>query len=127
MSEIRIRYYGSEAVYIDDAMFVPQNGRYMEIRYQDIGWLEASGSYCYIHLRENEKVIVEHSLSRLNAKLPPEVFVRIHRLYIVNIYAAKGFIGNVLLIRNHRLTIGRTYRDKVSSMFTEIKCLSDRT
>jgi two-component system LytT family response regulator len=62
---------------------------------------------------------VRETLNRIERRLPPEQFVRIHRSVIVNIKRVKEiqtwFQGDYVLILNNgkRVMSGRAYRDVV--------------
>lgn len=49
-----------------------------------IQYIEAKGSACLIHHDDGRVVEVQASLSRLEAILPADVFLRVHHSYLVN-------------------------------------------
>ncbi len=63
--------------------------------------------------------LIREQLSRLEAKLDPEKFVRIHRSAIVNLDSIKSlhalFIGDhIVVLKNGReLNLSRTYHEKL--------------
>lgn len=81
-------------------------------------WVEASGNYCYIHLRNKSKIIVVEQLSRIEPLLPANLFIRIHRSFIVNIDSIDGFIGNQLCIGDERLNVSAPYRKQTMECLT---------
>jgi len=71
-----------------DRFLIRQSGQIVIINAQEITHVEAMEDYVNIHTSRAE-YLVQHSLSRLETKLNPEQFVRVHRSYIVNIEAVK--------------------------------------
>lgn len=90
------------------------------LKYDDILYFEASDKYVEIFTINNQKYIVEYSLTQLAAKLPDH-FIRIHRSHLVNMNNVKefrkGFNGASILVINNtdetKLHTGRTYTDSI--------------
>jgi two-component system LytT family response regulator len=83
-----------------------------------IDWVGAAGHYLELHVG-GETHLIREQLSRLEAKLDPEKFVRIHRSAIVNLDSIKSlhplFNGDhvVVLKDGRELNLSRTYHDKL--------------
>ncbi|MCC8088694.1 MAG: LytTR family transcriptional regulator DNA-binding domain-containing protein [Rikenellaceae bacterium] len=106
-----------EGCHVNDGFFVFQENFYRKIYFEDIRWLEAAGSYCYIYLKNNRRIIVVHPLSEVEKKLPRKYFLRIHRSFMVNIHFVDAFIGNTLCIGPVRLLVSAPFRALVFSCF----------
>lgn len=65
------------------AIFVQKSEKYFKIDTEDIMYLEASGDYTIISAN-NEQYVSSKGISKLEDKLDPERFIRIHRSTIVN-------------------------------------------
>lgn len=102
--------------HVSEAIFVRDSNYYCRILYADILWVGAYNNYCEIHCCDGKTYCAVHSLVKMERILPPELFVRIHRSYIVNIHAVDRFIGNMVYIGKQRLDVSRPYR-KVFSCF----------
>lgn len=82
----------------------------------EIDWIEAQGDYVYLHVKD-EKFLMRDSLSSLENKLNPEVFVRIHRSSIVNIERVEKLKSNehgdyeLFLKDGTKLKMSRTYKE----------------
>lgn len=57
-------------------------GHIEQVLVDDILWIESAGNYAELHLA-SRTVLHRITLSRLEALLPPEVFLRVHRSFIV--------------------------------------------
>lgn len=82
----------------------------------EIDWIEAQGDYVYLHVKD-EKFLLHDSLSSLENKLNPEVFIRIHRSSIVNIERIEKLKSNehgdyeLFLKDGTKLKMSRTYKE----------------
>lgn len=108
---------------VDDGIFLYYQHRHRKIMYAEILWIEASGSYCRIHMTEQKQVFFVYTLGKLYDKLPQDRFVRIHRSFVVNIYAVTAFIHKILYIGEQQLVISTPYLANVMSYF---KCVDNR-
>jgi two-component system LytT family response regulator len=83
-----------------------------------IDWVGAAGHYLELHVG-GEVHLIREQLSRLEAKLDPEKFARIHRSVIVNLDSIKSlhplFNGDhvVVLKDGRELNLSRTYHEKL--------------
>lgn len=64
-------------------VLVKSASRVTFLKVAEIDWIEAAGSYVQLHVGAKEHLLRE-SLNALEAKLDPELFLRIHRSTIVN-------------------------------------------
>ncbi len=101
---------------------IRKDGRIFLVKPDDIDWLEADGNHVRVHVGK-ESHLIRETLSNLETRLPARSFMRIHRSTLVNIARIREiqpwFQGDyvLLLTDGTRLTSGRSYRDKVRSLF----------
>ena len=101
---------------------VKKAGRIYLVRAEDIDWLEADGNHVRIHIGKDAHLIRD-TLARVEDRLPAGSFMRIHRSTIVNVSRIREiqpwFQGDyvLLLTDGTRLTSGRSYRERVRSLF----------
>lgn len=100
-----------------DGLFVRQDEHFGKIHFTDILWVEASRSYSYIHIAGNSRIIVTYPMSEVKKKLPPDVFIQVHRSYVVNIHYVDKFIGNALYIGEQSFPISRKFKTEVLDCF----------
>ncbi|MDQ3673349.1 MAG: LytTR family DNA-binding domain-containing protein [Gemmatimonadota bacterium] len=97
---------------------VKVNGRILFLDPDEIYWIQARDDLARIHLAETAYDVRE-PLSHLEARLPRDKFLRVHRSTIVNtshVREAQPFDqgDQLLLLRNgKRITTGRSYRKAV--------------
>lgn len=101
-----------------ERLVVKSGGRISFLRADEIDWVEAQGNYLCLH-GGRESHLLRETMNELEARLDPRKFVRIHRSTIVNLERIKelqpAFHGDysVLLRSGARLTLSRTYRDRL--------------
>jgi two-component system LytT family response regulator len=101
-----------------DRLVVKSGGRVFFLRTADIDWIEAAGNYVRLHLGKDSHLFRE-TMNRLEARLDPRRFVRIHRSRIVNterIEALQPWLGGdyvVVLRDGTKLPLSRGYREKL--------------
>lgn len=88
---------------------------------EEIDWIGSAGHYLELHAGE-ETHLIREQLSRLEAKLDPEKFVRIHRSAIVNLDSIKSLhplfnCYHLIVLKNWKhLNSSRTYHEKLMAL-----------
>lgn len=98
---------------VEDGIFLFFQQRFRKFFYKDILFIKAEGSYCKVLLTGRKEVIFVCVLCHLYEKLPKDLFVRIHRSYVVNIYAVTAFCHKVIYIDEKAIQVGDPYRDGI--------------
>lgn len=92
------------------ALMVKSEGVIHKISANDIVYIEALGDYIKIQLQD-QYLIVNESLINLRKRLSQDVFVQLHRSYLVNIYKVTAVMGNQVFCDKKALPIGRMFRE----------------
>ena len=71
-------------------LFVRVGGTLVPLPVERVSWFEASGDYVTAHAG-NARHLLHLPLSRLEARLDPRRFVRVHRTHIVNLDQVRAF------------------------------------
>jgi two-component system, LytTR family, response regulator len=101
-----------------DRLAVKDRGRVQLIDVDDIRWIAATGVYVTIHVR-GQSYLHREVLTRLETRLDPQRFVRIHRSHIVKFDAIAELRQDphgdycVLLSDGTTLRVSRLYRPKL--------------
>jgi two-component system LytT family response regulator len=102
-------------------VMIKESGRLFLLSTADIDWVEASGNYVRLHVGATSHLLRE-TMNRLEGRLDPERFLRIHRCTIVNIERIKElqpwFHGDhIVILRDDRqLTMSASYREKLDEL-----------
>jgi two-component system, LytTR family, response regulator LytT len=101
-----------EIVESKDELYINIDRRLIKIDIRTIYLVEAKGDY--IHLKtDNEKYIVHSSLKKIQNKLPSNLFLKVHRSYIINIKKIVGIEDNTVLINKEIVPISRSSRTEL--------------
>jgi two-component system, LytTR family, response regulator len=102
-----------------DRLLVRQDGQIYPIRAREIIYVEAQGNYIRLQLTDRS-FMVRETMARLERRLNPEQFARIHRSVIVNLDAVRElqpyFGGDyvVILKTGGRLKASRFYKSRLA-------------
>jgi DNA-binding LytR/AlgR family response regulator len=92
-----------------DYMFIRQEARLVRVNYDDILFMEARRDFTSIHLKKKQLLASMH-LKALEAMLPPQRMLRVHRSFIVNLDAIQSINGNTIEIEEKSIPIGAHYK-----------------
>lgn len=95
-----------------DFFFIKCNGKIEKIIMADVVYIEAMANYVIIHTRQ-KRYITYLTFSGIEEQLPTQLFVRIHKSYIVAISAIQTIDGNDVLTSSVRLPMSKNYRNEV--------------
>ena len=99
-----------------DYLIIRADRKLYKINYSDLIYIEGQKSYVTFHTRE-KKITALITLKELEETLPEELFVRIHKSFIVSIKDIDTLEGNQLEISGIKLSIGSSYHEKVEKIF----------
>jgi DNA-binding LytR/AlgR family response regulator len=100
-----------------DFFFLNVDYSLVKVLYADIVWVEGSGDYVKVHLQSTPKpILVRMSTRAMEAELPADRFVRIHKSYIVAVAAITAVRKNSVFIKDLELPVGETYREAISQL-----------
>lgn len=103
-----------------ERLLIKKLGREFLIQTNDIEWIEASGNYANLHIKQSVYPM-RITMDKLE-KLLPANFIRIHRSTIVNLEQIQEIqaldTGDYeVTLRNHlKLTLSRRYRERFKSL-----------
>ncbi len=100
------------------SIFLKVDRRLVQIDLSSIMFIEALGDYLKIHTK-SQTYVSYMALSKLEALLPPQAFIRIHRSTIINKSMIQFIEGNFIRINNVDMPIGLTYKDNLLKIISE--------
>ncbi len=98
-------------MFINDFFLLKERGIYKKISFNDIIYFKSSDKYVVIHCK-GRTFIVFITLRQLESQLPDNIFLRIHRSYIISLSHLTSCNHNSVLLEKTRLPIGRRFRKK---------------
>lgn len=85
--------------------------KFHKVNIEDILFLEAMGDYVKVYV-QGKTLIVHQTLQRLSEQLPPQLFYRVHKSYVISLNKLEYVEGNQIIIKSHHVPIGQTYRNE---------------
>ena len=83
-----------------------------KLKLDDIEYIEGLKEYVS-YFTKDKRIIALESLKYLEATLPHDRFIRVHKSYIVPINKIKSLDGNQVEIGQKMIPVGRSYKDEV--------------
>ena len=111
----QLQQLGGESHY-PDRLSLPVDHGIRLLALDDIDWIESAGNYLCIRTG-NETLILRETLTKMETRLDPKRFARIHRSRIVNLSRVAKLLPlyngdhTVVLKDSTELGLSRTYRD----------------
>ena len=82
------------------------------VKISNIVYLESEGEYVRMHLDDGTTITTLFRLKNMEAALPSDMFMRVHRSYIVNLRCIKGYVrSRVFLSDTEYVPIGENYKE----------------
>ncbi|GAA5442228.1 hypothetical protein Misp06_00401 [Microbulbifer sp. NBRC 101763] len=101
-----------------ERLLVKKLGKEFLVNVRDIEWVEAAGNYVNLHL-ENRIYPLRGTMAKLQERLDPDSFVRVHRSYIVRldsiaeIETLDSGDARIRLSNGQQVPVSRRYRDRL--------------
>lgn len=93
-------------------MFVRSERAMIKIDFSEIIHIESLSDYLKIHLAD-KIVVTRETISAIEAKLPSEAFLRIHRSFIIALGYITSFTNEQVTIEDKSIPISRSYKKDV--------------
>jgi len=105
----------------NDRILLRSSGEIFFLKAEEIDWIEADGDYMKFHVAGRTHLMRE-TMARLEARLEPQRFIRIHRSTIVNLDRLRklspSFAGEyvVVLSDGTKLKLSRGYHERIAAV-----------
>lgn len=98
-----------------DHVFIKEPPHFYKVAFDDILYLESDHVYVHIYTT-GRKYLVRSSLQQYLDELDNEIFVRIHRGYVVNKTKIDAIGPNSVVVGSTTIPVSKTYRDKLQDI-----------
>lgn len=96
----------------EDYFFIKCDYKYERIYFDDILFVEAMQNYVTIYTTKGKYITLLYMKS-VEQNLDKNLFIRVHKSYIVSVPKIEAIENNGILIQSHRIPISRNYREQV--------------
>ncbi|MCY1722341.1 LytTR family DNA-binding domain-containing protein [Prolixibacteraceae bacterium Z1-6] len=95
-----------------ESIFVRSDRKMIKINFAEILFIESLADYIKIHLK-GSNVVTRETISSIEAKLPQQDFIRVHRSYVVALKSITSFTTELVEIGKKQIPISRSYKEAV--------------
>ena len=107
----------SEQTSFRQEMFIKSGYEHIKITIADILFIKSDSDYTEITLA-NKKYLSSETLRHWTKELDENIFIRIHKSYLINSTKVKKMVGNQLYLANNQtVPIGRAYKESFMNRF----------
>ncbi len=92
--------------------FVRSERKMVKVNFVEILYIESLSDYIKI-CTQNSTIITRETITNVEAKLPSQQFLRVHRSYIVSLKGIDSYTNEFLEIAQKAIPISRKYKDVV--------------
>ena len=96
----------------EDYFFIKCDYKYERIYFDDILFVEAMQNYVTIYTTKGKYITLLY-MKNVEQNLDKNLFIRVHKSYIVSIAKIESIENNEMIIQSHRIPISRNYREQV--------------
>ncbi len=95
-----------------ESLFIKAGYKIIRINLSDIKYIEGKGEYVQIHLLNQKPQMTLMSMKKLEETLPPDLFMRVHRSYIVNLKRVSEVERNrIIFDSNIYIPVSEQYKE----------------
>jgi DNA-binding LytR/AlgR family response regulator len=107
---------------INEYFFIKCDNQIEKVFYDDLIYAEAMLNYVMLYTHA-KKMMVYITIKSLEEQLPSNLFIKVHKSFIVNINKIKSIEGNTIDIGNQKITISQNLREKVMNEIVRDKMI----
>ena len=97
----------------NEFLFLKSEYKIRRINFNDIEYIEGLKDYIKVFLHNEPKPVLSlNTLKSLDAKLPPEKFMRVHRSFIVNLERIETIERSRIIFGKTYIPVSEQYKDK---------------
>lgn len=98
-----------------ERIFLRSSNKYIQVLLDDILFVEASGNYIKVVLKE-EVITLRGTVSSLMEHMPTDGFIKVHRSFMVAQRHIKSIEGNQIIIDKYTVPIGKLFRSQLEHL-----------
>ncbi|RSK47005.1 LytR/AlgR family response regulator transcription factor [Hymenobacter rigui] len=96
------------------SFFIRTDAQFVRLHYREVLYIEALKDFTKINTSDGRTHLTLVNLKNLEEQLPPGLFVRTHRSYLVNAARIDSVSNLEVKVSGHALPLGQTYRERVT-------------
>ncbi|SNR83604.1 LytR/AlgR family response regulator transcription factor [Hymenobacter mucosus] len=96
------------------SFFIRTDAQFVRLHYREVLYIEALKDFTKINTSDGRTHLTLVNLKNIEEQLPPGLFVRTHRSYLVNAAHIETVSNLEVKVGGHALPLGQTYRERVT-------------
>jgi len=96
-------------------IFVKSGVNRIKLFFADVNYIQGLKDYAIIH-SSSGKIVTKGSVKSMERLFPPDQFVRVHKSFIVAINKIEHLYKNRIILGEHQVPIGRSYREQLEKV-----------
>jgi DNA-binding LytR/AlgR family response regulator len=104
----------------EDFIFIKSDRKYLKIHFRDILYIEGLKDYVIL-FTSTSKVMTSMNVKTICAQLPPNIFARVSKSYIVNLLHTTAVDNEFVYIGETDIPLGQTFKDEFMKQYVEGK------
>ncbi|MDX1408036.1 MAG: LytTR family DNA-binding domain-containing protein [Saprospiraceae bacterium] len=97
----------------EPVLLVKSDKKLYRLPFKTILYLEGYGDYVKVHTTRTKTLLTKETLKHLERQLPAELFIRIHRSYIISVQAIQFMEGNQVSVNDQLLPVSESHRKQL--------------
>jgi DNA-binding LytR/AlgR family response regulator len=110
---------------LNSFMFVKSEHNVIKVSFQDIYYIEGYKDYLKIFTGGPRPILTILTFRSLEEILPSDLFVRIHKSFIISIEKIKSFRRGKVLVQDRHIPIGASYHEMFNRKVVSGRLISD--
>lgn len=102
-----------ENTLLQEHIFIKANSKFFKINFSEIVYIQGMKDYLKIYTTDF-KLVTHQTMSEMEKLLPPRMFMRVHKSYIISLASIKTFSGNSAELSNNTIIpVGNLYKQNL--------------
>jgi DNA-binding LytR/AlgR family response regulator len=102
--------------------FIKCENQIEKVFYDELLYAEAMMNYVMLYT-SSKKMMVYFTIKALEEQLPADMFIKVHKSFIVNMSKIRSIEGNIINIGNEKITISQNLKEKVIKKIVKDKMI----
>ena len=104
----------------DEFIFLRADKIEHKVMFSDIRYIEGCGNFVKVYVK-SKMILVAETMATISERLPEDVFVRVHKSYVVSVRKIDCIEGNLIKIGEKVIPIGKTYKRDVERVIRKYR------
>ncbi|MBA6302743.1 LytTR family DNA-binding domain-containing protein [Colwellia sp. MB02u-14] len=105
---------------LEQRIFIKGDKARHQIALNDILYIEACGNYCLVYSSDS-KIVTHQKISQFEKELPPCLFMRVHKSFIIAKNKVNCVSSSQLEISDETIPIGQTYKKMITEFINKTR------